>query len=158
MVQNPAVPRTIGTTCILSDCCKDARQPSDGIHAVACIGHEYAQLCKAASAQRSSLLMILGTLYRLKQHAHNEGKQVRCKGTYTHKLEGGHRVPRAAAIWLIGCGICRGDGGCAFSIQVEDMHGALVTRDCQIVGWVPSREGNAENPGRVCSPSKLLAQ
>lgn len=83
---------------------------------------------------------------------------MRCKGTYTHKLEGGHRVPRAAAIWLIRCGICRGDGGCAFSIQVEDMHGALVTGDCQIVGWVPSREGNAENPGWVCPPSKLLAQ
>lgn len=94
---------------------------------------------------------------RLK-HTVKASKQLhmRCKGAYTHKLEGGNRVPGATAVWLIRCGICRGDGGCALSIQVEDMHGALVTGDSQIVGWVPSRESNAEDPGWVCSPSKLL--
>ena len=75
---------------------------------------------------------------------------------HAHKLERGYRVPGAAAIRMIGSGICRGNGCRPLGIQIEDMHSAFITGHCQVVGWVSSGEGDAKNPCWVSSPSQLL--
>ena len=75
---------------------------------------------------------------------------------YTDKFESRNWVLGTTAICVSGCGICRGDGGCALGVQIEHMHSAFVAGHSHKLWNVTTREGNAEYPCGVSPSPQLL--